>query len=273
MTVCFMACRKEHSNSSTQQDQEEFAAVIAESDAEAESIFNDVFDNVIGVNDDVGINGVGIYNASSSTNTQCFTVITSHLSTSSFFPIRIVLDFGMGCVGIDGKTRKGKVITEYSNRLLIAGALAATRFEGYMVNDLKIEGTHSVINNSTTTFPSFQINVSGKLSSSNGNFTEWYSEKTISKVDGNLDLLTFDDAFKVTGFASGSVRKNDRFFQWSTNISEPLVKRFNCRWLVKGVVTIKKGALEIAILDYGSGQCDAKASFTVLGRTREISLH
>ena len=268
-----MACRKEHSNSTTQQDQEEFAAVIAESDADAESIFNDVFDNVIGVSDEVGISGAGIYNASSSTSTQCFTIITNHLSNSSFFPIRIVLDFGMGCVGIDGKTRKGKIITEYSNRLLIPGARTTTRFEGYAVDGLEIEGTHSVINNSTTAFPIFQIKVVGKLSLTNGNFTEWYSEKTITKADGNLDLPALDDAFNVTGFASGSVRKNDRFYQWSTNISEPLVKRFTCRWLVKGVVTIKKGASEIATLDYGSGLCDAKASFTVLGRTREISLH
>jgi hypothetical protein len=274
LPLAFIACQKEHTIPITQQNQEEFAALSAESDAQAESIFNGIFDNIIGVNADVGIGGTGIYNSSTATNyTRCFNMTVVHINTNSFFPVRIIVDFGTGCLGSDGKIRKGKIITEYSDSLVITGARARTTFEEYVVNELKVEGTHNVINKSTSAIPSFQILVSCKLSLPNGNFTEWHSDKTIDKVNGNLNFLGVDDTFQVTGFATGIVRKGDRLFQWATHISEPLVKRFNCHWLVKGVVSIRKGASEIATLDYGSGQCDNKASFTLVGHTREITLH
>jgi hypothetical protein len=54
---------------------------------------------------------------------------------------------------------------------------------------------------------------------------------------------------------------------------ESLVKRFNCPRIVRGTIELRKGNTAIAVLDYGSGVCDNKATFTVNGTVYEITLH
>jgi len=285
-SLIFFSCQKEQNTPPSSQEQEELAIASAESDAESEAIFNDVFDNVMGVNSEVAVGGTGIFNgpsrgsgievvggAAQIDSIHCYVITITHLNSAAIFPIRIELDFGAGCVGRDGRTRKGRIITEYSNRLTIAGATATTIFDGYSVNDIKVEGKHVLSNKSTIGRPSLNVKVTAKLTSLSGNFSEWNCDRTIAQIDGQLTTLAFDDIFTITGSASGSVKKADKFFQWSTTISKPLVKKFSCRWITQGTIIIKKGSTHIAILEYGNGQCDDKASFTVIGHVREITLH
>ena len=59
----------------------------------------------------------------------------------ALFPIRVLMDFGVnGCVGPDGHFRKGKVVTEYTNRLLVPGAIAVTTFDGFYVDSVHVQG-------------------------------------------------------------------------------------------------------------------------------------
>lgn len=275
LLVCFslFACKKDQDIPPTEEEQKEFASVSAESDATAEAVFNSVFDNVIGINSEVGIGGTGIFSIIGSNDTgQCYSITITPVNTVTRFPIQVVLDFGTGCTGRDGRIRRGKTITEYSNRLTETGATAVTRFEDYMVNSIKVEGEHVVANKSTNTRPALEIKVAARLSQSNGDFFEWNSERFISRIDGRVTALAFDDSFLVTGSASGFVKKGNKLSQWATVISEPLLKKFTCRWIMEGTVVIKKGERLAATIDYGPGQCDNRASFTVLGDVREITL-
>ena len=116
--------------------------------------------------------------------------------------------------------------------------------------------------------------IDAKLTKSNGNFTQWNSDKTISQVEGlGTPLFPLDDVFTVQGGANGSIKKDDKFFQWSTTIEEPLVKKFTCRWIAKGVIVMRKSNTAVAELNYGNGTCDNKATLTVNGQVREITLH
>jgi len=113
-----------------------------------------------------------------------------------------------------------------------------------------------------------------KLSQSNGDYIQWNSEKTIMQIEGAATpLIGIDDAYYITGKSGGSVQKDGKYFQWSTLITAPLTKRFTCRWIAKGTINLKKGNDAVAVLDYGSGSCDNKASFTVNGGIHEITLH
>ena len=286
-----VSCKKEASTAGTAAEQEEFATATSESEAEAETVFDGVFDNVMGVDTEVGVGGgIGVFGSSTTARdgqievngaggtdtTKCFTVTYTQLSPPNRFPLKITLDFGStGCVGRDGRTRKGKIITVYTGPLFIPGNSSTTTFDGYMVNDISVEGTHKVINKSTQDKKSFTIQVIGaKLTKANGNFTQWNSEKTISQVEGlGTPLFPLDDIFKVEGAANGSVKRGDKFFQWSTIIQEPLVKKFSCRWITKGVVIMRKSNSPVAELNYGDGTCDNKATITVNGQVREITLH
>jgi len=143
------------------------------------------------------------------------------------------------------------------------------------VNDISVEGTHKISNKSTQDKKIFNVQVIGaKLSKPNGNYSQWNSEKTISQVEGlGTPLLPLDDIFTIDGSANGAVKRGDKFFQWSTIIQAPLVKKFSCRWLVKGVVILRKSNAPVAELNYGDGTCDNKATITVNGQVREITLY
>lgn len=287
--IVFTACKKENSGTDNSKvDDATFATATTEADAQAEVIFEDVFDNVMGMNDEVGMSGVGILgtasnsgdgqingvNGADSLPARCFTVTVTRLNPPANFPVKIVVDFGNGCIGRDGKTRKGKIITEYTNRLVIPGAKASTTFDGYYVDSFKVEGTHIIENKSTQNSLVFRNQViGGKISKANGNYTEWSKDKTWEQVEGlGTPFFPLDDVYKITGQANGAVKRGNDFMQWSHIISKPLYRKFTCRYTVKGEVTIQRSNRPVAVLDFGTGNCDNKATITVNGVTREITL-
>jgi hypothetical protein len=284
--LCLSACKKQDDTSGPA-GKEEFATVSTESDATAEVVFDDVFNNVMGVSSEVGIGGTGIFgradvSAGSSTSrlegvdsAACYIVTTNQLNTSTRFPLQITIDFGSGCIGRDGRTRKGKIIVVYTGNLFISGNSATTTFDGYYLNNIRVEGTHKLTNTGSLDKKSYTTQViNAKLSGPNGNNIQWNSEKTVTQVEGgSTPILGIDDVYNITGRADGSVTSGGKYFQWSTAITTPLTKRFACRWISRGVLNLNKGNDAVAVLDYGSGTCDNKANFLVNGVVHEITLH
>lgn len=285
--LVFSACKKESSSDSAA-DKETYAAATGQAQSEADVVFDDVFNNVVGVDAEVGVGaGVGIFSSSTTTDgavetngvngadsTRCFTVSYTQLAAPARFPLQITLDFGTGCTARDGRTRKGKIITVYTGPLIISGNSSTTTFDGYQVDSIKVQGTHKVQNVSSSNNRAFKITVTGaKLTKPNGNYSEWNSEKTITQTEGNgTPLFPLDDVFSVTGASNGAVQKNGLLFQWSTEVTNPLIKKFLCRWFVQGTVVLRKSNSPVAELNYGTGTCDNKATLTVNGVVREITL-
>jgi hypothetical protein len=285
MPVVLSACKKADEGTGPAA-KEEYAGMVAVSDAEADWVFDDLFNNVLGVNSEVGLGGLGIFgrvNMSDGAGNRvvgadsaaCFLINILELNLSTRFPLQITVDFGLGCPGKDGRIRKGKIKIVYTGNIGNAGNSATTTFDSYFVDNIKVEGTLKITNNSSLTRKSYtSLVTNARLTKGNGNFIQWNSEKTISQVEGMLTpLINLDDVFNLSGQSSGSAQQNDRFFQWSTAITAPLVKKFTCPWIVKGAISLKKGTSEVAVLDYGAGNCDNKASFTLNGAAHEITLH
>ena len=203
--IVFGSCQKE--SSADANSQEEFASqASSEADAESDDIFNEVFDNVMGVNADVAFGGTGVFgqmnpgtSGGTARLTACPDVTITHLSSVNPFPVKVVMDFGTGCTGRDGRTRSGKIVTEYTNRLFIPGAIAKTTFIDYKVDSIKVQGTHTITNQSE---PPANLNCAGninrlllhkwkvtvedaKLTKPNGNYVEWRSTKTITQLEGS----------------------------------------------------------------------------------------
>jgi hypothetical protein len=118
----------------------------------------------------------------------------------------------------------------------------------------------------------------GKLSKPNGNYTEWNSTKTITQAEGNCTpYIVVDDIYKIGGYANGKVKRGNILVAWNSEITEPLVKKFTCRWLVKGVIRIMRNNLTsnspwVAAINYGNGDCDNKAVATINGVAHNITL-
>jgi len=283
VTGLFLSACKKQDDESGANGKEAFAMAASESDAAAEGVFDDVFNNVMGVSPEVGIGGTGVFGRMDVStgrvdgvdSTPCYTVTIKQLSTATRFPLQITIDFGSGCTAKDGRTRKGKITIVYTGSLVNSGNSATTVFDNYYLDNIKIEGTHKLTNTGTPDKKSYTTQViNAKLSESSGNYIQWNSEKTVTQVEGGATpLIGLDDAYNITGNAGGSVQLNGKYFQWSTAITAPLLKRFSCPWIVKGTLSLNKGSDAVAVLDYGSGTCDNKGSFTVNGSIHEITLH
>jgi hypothetical protein len=288
--VLFIGCKKETSGNTAD---EEFASQVStEADAESDFIYDEVFDNVMGVNTDVAIGGTGVFgqmNSSVSGGTArtnaCPDLTITHPNAPDIFPVKVVMDFGTGCTARDGRTRSGKIIVIYTNRLIYPGAKATTIFENYKVDSIQVQGTHIITNQS---IPPTNTNClthiwkvvveGGKLTKTNGNYTEWNSTKTITQIEGMCTpFVPLDDIYKIAGSANGKVKRGNLLVAWRAETVEPLIKKFSCPWLVKGTLKIMRLNLSTnspwgATMDYGNGVCDNKAVVTINGISHNITL-
>lgn len=279
--LSIVSCQKENSGTTDQQEAE-MARVSGEANAEAESLFDKVFDDVMGANDEVGVSGTGIFYGRPDTLVpvpRCFTVTIDHPNNTPF-PVIITIDFGNGCTGPDGRTRKGKIITEYTARLIVPGAIATTTFDNFYVDNIKVEGTHKITNTTSGNLNQRQFKVeviNGKLTKPNGNYIKWNSLRINTQVQGNATPSPLDDVYKIEGSSHGQILRGNLLVGWQSTITEPLIKRILCRWIVKGRIrTVRVNASTntpwVAVLDFGNGQCDNQATLSVNGQTFQITL-
>lgn len=276
-------CKKDDSiTSATTETPEEISATQQASADEAlsEEQFDDVFNITASMNsglagEDLGVganvSGLDELGSTTPTNpTRCFTV-TVVPNIPGVFPKTVTIDFGNGCVGRDGKTRKGEIVSIYTNRMLIPGAKVSTTFVDYYVDSFKVEGTHITENTSTSNMQGWKIQViNGKITNiNNSRWREWNSLKNVLQIEGNgTSHFPLDDVYKITGNAQGA---NSGGHTWSSLVVEPLIKKFVCRWIVQGKLRLTRDGRQ-ALLDYGNGTCDNIAIIYINGVPHIITL-
>ena len=173
-TLTFTSCKKEISASTDNSTPAEVAATVnaTTEDAQTEEQFDDVFnitasistedageDLGMGTNVSAGLGEPGV--RLTPTTPRCYT-ITVVPRQPGVFPKTVTIDFGNGCLGRDGKFRKGKIVTIYTNRMLVPGAKISTTFVGYYVDSFNIEGTHITENTSTSNMQGLKVSVDRK---------------------------------------------------------------------------------------------------------------
>ncbi len=288
--ILINGCKKETSDSLSPQEEVQAATYSSESETESEVTFNDVFDNVMGVNSELGTGGVGIFGRVSSQNGRISivdsvpTCVTVSIVPQSLgvFPKTVTLDFGTGCFS-HGHLRSGKIRTVYTGRLIEPGSSATTTFDNYKIDSVLVEGTHKITNSTGSTAGSnqrqFKIEVTdAKLTKPNGAYFQWNAVRTNTQIEGNGTVTPADDIFKVTGIANGKVKRENVIYLWNSEITKPLVKKFVCHWISEGTIKVTRQGLAstspyVAILDYGTGTCDNQAKLTINGVSQQITLH
>ena len=294
-TLLFYGCGKENSGlSGLSPDQEQTASQVSvQSETEAQLAFNDIFDNVMGANNQVGMAGTGVFGrliagvncgqpverGNGIDSTHCFSVSFTSLASTTF-PLKLVIDFGNGCLGNDGHMRYGRIITVYTGRLIEAGKSATTTFDGYKIDSFSISGTHVVTNTTTTGQRQFTVDITNaKINKPSGHNEEWNGHRVINQVDGSATPeWPTDDVFSISGSGYGKAESGNVIFAWQSKITEPLTKKFICPWILQGILNVHRETLPsnspwVASLDYGTGGCDNIALLTINGRTTQITLH
>lgn len=282
--ITFSGCKKDDSVSNPVTDNDPVELVATQEatiqEAETEAQFDDVFNitasmntSQVGENLGVGANVSGLFELGSTTTsntTPCFT-ITVVPNIPHVFPKTVTIDFGNGCLGRDGKYRKGKIVSIYTNPMVVPGAKVSTTFIRYYVDSFHIEGTLITENTSTTNMQGWKnVVINGQITNTaNNRWVKWNSTKNVLQIAGNgTPGFPMDDVYKITGFGRGS---NSAGHTWAALVLDPLIKKFTCPWIVKGTVKLIRDGRE-ALLDYGNGVCDNIAIIYINGVPHVIRL-
>jgi hypothetical protein len=244
---------------------------LADDDAVTDAVFEDVFNTAD--NADIILDGYQKSGDSKSIaiSDSCPLVTIDH-PTDAIWPKTITIDFGSGCTGLYDNSRSGKIVIVVTGPRLEAGSKKIVTFENYYFNGIKVEGTKEVENLGYNDNQHLLISVKltdGKLTLPDGKVIERSFEHQREWIAGLLTRNIWDDECLVTGTATGV---NINGVAYSNTITTALHWTRACRFIVSGIVNIEREGLDPVEINYGTGACDAVATVTVGGESKEIIL-
>lgn len=205
------------------------------------------------------------------TTGYCATLTHDSLST----PKSIVIDFGnSNCMCHDNRTRRGKILVNYTTKFADSGNVITFNFDQYFVDDNRIMGTQTIENKGKTilghTF--FTQAVEGKMLKADTTIKDtliWNAEREITWVSGEGTTMWFDDVYETVGTGYGwGVRRE----YYASNITKPLIREVLCRYIKGGKVELQPQGKALRTIDYGNGECDNQASIEINAKRFSIDL-
>jgi hypothetical protein len=193
-------------------------------------------------------------------------------------PHTITVDFGStNCLCGDGRYRRGMINISYTGRYRDSASTHTITFTNYYVNDNKVSGTKTVVNNghNSAGHLTFTITVNGQIDKATGGTVTWISHRTREWVVGENTLPWSDDVYLITGTASGtsSSSSSGTSTSFTVTITSPLRKEIGCRNFVSGKFDLTPSGKATRHVDFGNGACDNEATVTINGNVYTISLH
>lgn len=263
--LSFMSCNKDNSLI------DQASVDLADDEAVTDAVFEDIFataDNATIILDQMVKGG----DSKSEVVADSCPVITVTHPTSGIWPKVVVVDFGTGCEGLNNNVRKGKILIEVTGPRTMVGAKRTITFINYYFNEIKVEGTKVLENKgfSNTQNPLIAITLTGgKLTLPDGNTIERAFEHQREWIAGFLTRNIWDDECLITGTATG---KNINGVTYTNTILTPLHWKRACYFVVAGIIKMERTGSEPVEMNYGTGECDAKAVVSRGGESKEILL-
>lgn len=245
---------------------------LADDDAVSDVVFEDVFNSVDNADIILGamLKGDGTKSGVAISDT-CPVITVTHPS-DEVWPKIITLDFGAGCNGLYDNSRSGKIVISVSGPRINAGSKKVVTFENYFFNGIKVEGTKEFENLGPNANQNLVFSIkltAGKLTLPNGKIIERSFEHKREWIAGFQTRNIWDDECLITGSARGI---NINGVAYTNTIMTALHWTRACRFLVSGIVKIERTGVEPVEINYGTGECDAKATVTRGTESKEILL-
>jgi hypothetical protein len=253
--VLFTACKKEESTNDDLQSEQMVASLD-------QTTANDLYEDIDAqVDNAIETRGGG-------DPTACPVITISPVNGS--YPRTMTIDYGTeGCPGPNGRIRKGQIVVTLSDTIIQQGATRTVTFVDFYVDDAHVEGVRTWTNEGFDGNGNITIHrqvTGGKITFPNADVVTWNADHTMTQVQGgSTPFILLDNVFEVTGGSNGINRHGKAF---TVEITQPLVKKHGCPWFVSGEKTLT--VLEkVAMIDYGSGDCDNKAIVTLPNGTQK----
>ena len=190
-------------------------------------------------------------------------------SENGDYPKTITLDYGDSTVLRNGKVLSGVIVIEISGPRSSEDYSRLITYQDFGVDSLLINGTAEVtFTRGEDIFRTFNSDITFTLA--DGSTINRTSERVwewLEGMDTNLDQN--DDKIQITGYSVAETSSGDVYRK---EITEPLIRIRDCKFIVQGVVEITLNGELISSIDYGNGECDNTATVTSNGETVEIDL-
>jgi len=266
LMLSFYSCNKDNSLI------DQTSIDLADDDAVSDAVYEDIFsavDNASIVLDDLM---KGDDSKSVITLTGECPSITIVRPTSAPWPRMITVDYGSGCTGFYESTRSGKILIEVTAPRMETGAKRTVTFDNYYFNGIKVVGTKVFENKGMNSNGNAVVSVT-----SSGVKLVLANEKTIERnvnherewIAGYKTANIWDDECLITGTATG---KNIEGKSYTNTIVSALHWKRVCKFIVAGVIKLERGDAEPIELNFGEGDCDAKAVVSRGSESKEILL-
>ncbi|OFX70683.1 MAG: hypothetical protein A2X12_09025 [Bacteroidetes bacterium GWE2_29_8] len=235
----------------------------AEDNATAENLSNEVF-NIIDDASKSSNNSLNNYKKLDGTDSIKITK-EDHL---------ISIDFGNGYLTKKGRLIAGKISASYNGKYLdsLAGYNCYITFENFSIDNNSIKGFKSIngkglINGNLT----YELSAVDTITLANNEGTiTWNTERVRTWTKGaNTPINWLDDEYSITGSSSGISKDNKAY---NVDVVTPLIIKTECKYITQGSLKLTVSGKKPITIDYGSGDCDDKATVTVLGQEVEITM-
>ncbi len=209
----------------------------------------------------------GVWNilgAISGTNTP--NVATDTIVNANGFyqngPVTFEVDYGTtGVPFMDGTTKYGKIhITLLKRWSSLAGNQITVDLVGFKSNNITYAGQIKITRPDSMSLTVEVVN--GHCTDGSWNI-DYAGTKTMTRIAG-----TTDD-YSITGNSSGKNRDGRNF---TTTITNPIVKKASCKWITSGTMDLTPDGFKTRTVDFGPGTCDDDATYTVNGQTVSFKL-
>lgn len=233
---------------------------------------NSYFDAQNFINEAISRGQLSFKNESETTLNGCTTVTLD----TTVNPHTVLIDFGPGCTGYDGKVRGGQIYATFNNRdMSLAGTTVHAEFRDYTVDGDTIGGTLDLVNNGATNDATMEgtIDVNSNISfEGNAGTLEGNFHYDLHFYNNYTPINQTDDLFAFWGGGTGIVSSGREF---TLTLTEPLYRKrqSGCNFFVGGIVTLDIDGESTRTMDYGNGTCDNIATIIQDGNTQTITLH
>ena len=249
---------------------EQASADLVDDDAVTEVAYEDVFntvDNATIIMENLGLLK-GDFESAIVLVDSCPTITIS----TGAFPKTITINYGTGCTGFNGSTRSGKIIITVTDHRAVVNSMRTVTFDNYYFNGIKIEGTKELKNLGPNANQNIVISdklTDGKLTLPDGKTITRSVNHQREWIFGWSTKTIWDDECLITGTATGT---NINGISYTNTILTGLDWKRVCEFIVSGTVKFERTGVDPVVLDYGTGDCDNKATLTRGDKTKDITL-
>lgn len=183
-------------------------------------------------------------------------------------PVTFQIDYGAtGCTGSDGVYRTGKINITTAKRWSVYNNSVTIDLVGYKANTVSYTGQIKITRPDSLTITTEVIN--GHCTDGSWNI-DYACTKTLKQIAGfSTKTNSDDDVYSITGSSTGKNREGRNF---TTNITNALIKKTTCKYISSGTLELTPDGFKTRTVDFGSGTCDDDATFTVNGQTVSFKL-